>query len=461
MKTNKKTHTVVHTAEGAVAANINAKQQLRRSVMSCLLWEDSFYEEGVSIAKRITDLVKKVDPEDVASLAIEAREDFKLRHVPLLLVRELARVHKGDSLVSDTLARVIQRPDEMGEFVSLYWKEGRQPLSMQVRKGIAKAMGKFNEYSLAKYNSSKSNIKLRDILRLVHPSPVGDEQTRLWKRILTDELATPDTWEVALSAGKDKKETWTRLIDENKLGGLAFLRNLRNMETAKVDKDIVRRGFDQINVSRVLPFRFLSAANAAPKFEVELEKVMLKSFEGREKLPGKTLFIVDVSGSMGGSLSHKSEMNRHDAAAALAIVAREMCEDPVIYATAGNDMTRIHKTSIVPARHGFALKDAIRTQANQLGGGGIFLKQVMDYVKNAEGEADRIIVITDEQDCDIKHKPSTAQPFGRYNYMLNVSVEKNGIGYGQWTHIDGFSEAVLDFILLSEKENEQEICQTN
>jgi len=462
MKTNKKIHTVVHTAEGAVAANINAKQQLRRSVMSCLLWENAFYEDGVSIAQRIADLVKKVDPEDVAALAIEAREDFKLRHVPLLLVRELARVHKGDSLVSDTLARVIQRPDEMGEFVSIYWKEGRQPLSMQAKKGLAKAMGKFSEYSLAKYDSAKANVKLRDIMRLVHPTPVDDKQNELWKRVVSGELATPDTWEVALSAGKDKKETWTRLIEEDKLGGLAFIRNLRNMELAKVPKDVMRKGFDQINVSRVLPFRFIAAANAAPKFESELEKTMYRCIGERDKLPGKTLFIVDVSGSMGGMLSHRTEMSRHDAAAALAIVAREMCEDPVIYATAGNDGTRIHKTSVVPARRGFALRDAIRTQTSQLGGGGIFLKQVIDYVREAEGgEADRIIVITDEQDCDIKHKPSTAKPFGKYNYMLNISVEKNGIGYGQWTHIDGFSEAVLDFILLNEKENDQEICQTN
>lgn len=461
MKTNKRVATTVYTAPGAVAANINAKLQLRRSVLSCLLWEDAFYEDGTSIANRISDLVKKVDPEYVADLAIEAREKFNLRHVPLLLVRELARVHNGDSLVSDTLARVIQRPDEMGEFINIYWLEKREPLSIQVKKGLAKALAHMNEYSLAKYNSAKSNIRLRDIIRLIHPVPANIDQAQLWKRVITNKLATPDTWETALSAGKDKKDTWVRLINEDKLGGLAFIRNLRNMERANVDKEQIRRGFDKVNFSKVLPFRFIAAANAAPKFEAELEQAMFKSMSMREKLSGKTLLIVDVSGSMSGLLSRKSGMSRLDAACALAMIAREACEDPVIYATAGNDYTRVHATSIVPSRRGFALKDAIYQQAKRLGGGGIFLKQVIDYVKEEEGSADRIIVITDEQDCDITHKPTTAMPFGKNNYMINVAVEKNGIGYGQWTHIDGFSEAVLDFILLGEKENEQEICQTN
>jgi len=49
--------------------------------------------------------------------------------------------------------------------------------------------------------------------------------------LVAGELATPDTWEVALSAGAsvDKREAWERLLAENKLGAQALLRNLRNM----------------------------------------------------------------------------------------------------------------------------------------------------------------------------------------------------------------------------------------
>ena len=81
----------VRTHEGAPAKAIAPEQALRRSVLACMLWEDEFYEDGVQIAGRIRELVPKVDAAKVAALAIEAREAMKLRHVPLLLVREMAR----------------------------------------------------------------------------------------------------------------------------------------------------------------------------------------------------------------------------------------------------------------------------------------------------------------------------------------------------------------------------------
>src|SRR6266702_1502748 len=104
------------THQGAPARNISPELQLRRSVLACLLWEKQFYEDGVEIAGRIAELVPKVAVEKIASLAVEAREQMKLRHAPLLLVREMARhkMHRG--LVADTLAQVIQRADELAEF---------------------------------------------------------------------------------------------------------------------------------------------------------------------------------------------------------------------------------------------------------------------------------------------------------------------------------------------------------
>jgi len=129
----------LRTHEGARAVAITPELQLRRSVLCCMLWENEFYESGVAIAERIASLVPKVDAEKVAALAIEAREKMKLRHAPLLLVREMARVATHRHLVADTLARVIQRADELAEFVSIYWKDGKQPLSAQVKKGLARS----------------------------------------------------------------------------------------------------------------------------------------------------------------------------------------------------------------------------------------------------------------------------------------------------------------------------------
>src|SRR6266851_4498200 len=106
------------THEGAPARNISPELQLRRSVLACLLWERQFYEDGVEIAGRIAELVPKVAAEKVAALAVEAREQMKLRHAPLLTVREMARHKTHRALVAGTLARVIQRADELAEFVA-------------------------------------------------------------------------------------------------------------------------------------------------------------------------------------------------------------------------------------------------------------------------------------------------------------------------------------------------------
>src|ERR1700722_5333971 len=186
------------THEGAPAARITPEQALRRSVLSCMLWEGEFYEDGVQIAGRIGELVPQVDAAKVAALAVEAREKMKLRHAPLLLVREMARhaTHRG--LVAETLARVVQRADELSEFVAIYWAGGRQPLSAQGKKGLAAAFCKVDEYALAKYDRAGA-VRLRDVLFLSHARPVDEAQASLWKRLAENQLATPDTWEGALS----------------------------------------------------------------------------------------------------------------------------------------------------------------------------------------------------------------------------------------------------------------------
>lgn len=60
-------------------------------MLACLLWEDTFYEAGQQIVERIGRLALEVRSEDLAALAIDAREQMKLRHAPLWLCRALAR----------------------------------------------------------------------------------------------------------------------------------------------------------------------------------------------------------------------------------------------------------------------------------------------------------------------------------------------------------------------------------
>src|SRR5438876_7286962 len=139
----------VRTHEGAVTQKVDAKSELRRTVLTCLLWEATFYEKGNDIAKRIAALAAENKPEVLAALAREARTKMQLRHAPLFLARELARRKGAGPLVAETLESVIQRADELGEFVALYWKEKKQPLSAGVKRGLARAFMKFDAYQLA------------------------------------------------------------------------------------------------------------------------------------------------------------------------------------------------------------------------------------------------------------------------------------------------------------------------
>jgi 60 kDa SS-A/Ro ribonucleoprotein len=464
------------THGGAEAFHLTPIEELRRTVLSCMLWEGEAYESGGSIASRIAELVPACDPATVAQLAIEAREQQHLRHVPLLLVRALARCARG-KLVGDTLARVIQRPDEIAEFMAIYWKDGKCPLAKQVKVGLARAFRKFDEYQFSKWEKADSPIKLRDVLFMVHGKPksvsgaygtkhqraqgIGNRlsstagttpEEQLYRRIVDRTLKTPETWEVGLSAAKGdeggSKDVFEVMLREGKLPYMALLRNLRKMTELGVDRGLIEQAIQaRKGASKVLPFRFISAAREAPQFEAVLDGAMVQGLQDGPKLEGRTLIVLDVSGSMGSMLSSKSTLNRIDAGAALCAILREQCEEAVVYATAGSDRTRTHATKSVPARHGMALVAAFHESYRVLGGGGIFLKPMLDFINERE-MYDRIVVVTDEQDCAVDHaqSPKLAEPGCGRAYLINVASAKNGIGYGKWTHIDGFSEASVDFI---------------
>ncbi|HPE49351.1 MAG TPA: TROVE domain-containing protein [Hyphomonas sp.] len=426
------------THEGAKGRAFGPEKQLRRALMNCMLWEDQFYENGVSIAERMADLVPKVKAETVAAMAVEAREDMKLRHAPLLIVREMARYDEHKALVADTLERIIQRPDELTEFLSIYWVDALGPLqqrkkaavSAQAKKGLARAFAKFDAYQLAKYDRDGA-VRLRDVLFLVHPKPKNTEQEKVWKQLAEGELSSPDTWEVALSGGADKRETFERLIAEKKLGALALLRNLRGMQVAGVPKRTIATALDDMRVDRVLPYRFIAAARYAPDLEPELENAMFRSIEGHARLKGKTTLLVDVSGSMDSPMSYRSEMSRLDAAVGLAVLAREICEEVEIY-------TFSETTVKVPARRGFALRDAIvSSQAH-------WSTRLGEAIDKVDRKGRRLIVFTDEQSHDRVNAPKGL------GYMVNVASYQNGVGQGDWQRIDGFSEKILDWIIASE-----------
>lgn len=438
MKLNTRARHAIKTHEGAPAVpHISPIQQLRRSVLSCLLWEREFYEDGKAIADRISETVAQCRASDVAALAVEARSSFNLRHVPLLLLDAMARCRVpgyGADLrsFSDVVAQVIHRPDDMTELLAIYWRDGRKKLPNGFRRGLAKAFNKFDAYQIRKYASRDGAVKLRDVLFLAHPEPADAEQAATWKALAEGTLEPADTWEVALSGGADKREAFERLLRDGRLGYLAVLRNLRNMTAAGVDLGLIRDAIlARKGAHRVLPFRYVAAARACPQLEPAIDQALLAAIGDLPELPGLTIVLVDVSGSMDAQLSAKSDMRRIDAAAALASIVR--CADLRVF-------TFSMDTVLVPPRRGMAGVDVvIRSQLH----GGTYLGGAMNKMNMVPH--DRIIVITDEQSHD-----RVPDPVARHAYMINVASARNGVGYGRWTHIDGFSEQVIRFIVAHE-----------
>jgi hypothetical protein len=129
-----------------------------------------------------------------------------------------------------------------------------------------------------------------------------------------------------------------------------------------------------------------------------------------------------------------------DAAAGLAILLREKAED---FAIAAFSEACVE----LPPRRGFALRDAIAgSQAHS----GTYLKRALTELRDKQewSELDRLIVITDEPSHDGILPAWTPRA-----YVVNVAPYEYGIAYGnKWTHIDGWSERIVDYIAAVEAE---------
>lgn len=474
MKTNvKKTNP---NAYGNQTRELTAYEKLQRSAINCLLWEDTFYEDGESIADRIKKYMKQVTPEQARSVLKEAKVDNKLRHMPLFLLVNMA---KNGYLTAEDVADTITRVDDMSELLSLYWStdwkdstgntvKNKHTVPKSIVKGIQKALPKFDEYQLAKYRGDRYDVSLKTVIKMTHPKPENAEMEALWGRAINGNLATPDTWEVGLTnchTPAEKKEFWTRMLTEktekgfNKLGALALIRNLRNMQSVNVDEDNIRSALGSASMSKILPFQLVTAARYAPQLEDVLETKLLESIDSMEKLEGDTVVLLDTSGSMRSPLSGKGETTCQDVAASMGAIIRGVCNKSIIY-------TFQEDIQVVPSgRKGFALIDCVRRAPS---GGTSVIDCTNDAVRlykeshNGKYPA-RVIVVTDEQTnsdgtgrswrrgttVKLDNLPSNCN-----GYIINVGTYENGVGYNNscnYVHINGWSENVLKYISAYEK----------
>jgi len=357
----KEKNTVVNY-ENAVAFPLTPDYELYAAVVTTSL-NASFYEKDATRLERIKQLIQKSNPVFVAKLAVYARNEMHMRSVPLVLIVELAKIYSGDSLISKMIIQVIQRADEITELLAYYQMANERNgvkklnrLSKQIQKGLANSFNKFDEYQFAKYNRDGA-VKLKDALFLVHPKAKDEAQQVLFNKIVNDALQTPYTWETELSqlgqvkffneAEKQKAFTqkWEKLIDSNKIGYMALLRNLRNIVEANVSRYHISKVCDYLSNekavanSKQLPFRFLAAyrelkelkSKYIPMILDALEDAVMASAQNIKGFDVNTSVVIacDVSGSMQKNISSKSKIMLYDIGLMLGMLMQSRCKDVV------------------------------------------------------------------------------------------------------------------------------------
>lgn len=425
---------------------------------------------------------------------------------------------------------VCSRADEPGEFVAYWKsKFGPLPKAVKRGLADA-VRNLYNEYAVMKYDTASHGVRFADVLNLTHAKaePIKTQavdqvegnrtyrkynQASLFKYIIdrrynlvTDindyELPTiaanaliretfksdPKvlldakyvknaglTWEDVLSlAGTKlpKAQVWEAIIPS--MGYMAILRNLRNFEEAGISKEmtdyVISKLTDpaQVARSRQFPFRFLSAFDNVNslKFKAALEEALEHSVKNVPVLDGRTLVLVDTSGSMSTTVSNFSKMSRAGIAA--------LFGGAFANANAGNvDLVMFADRSMalnVPKGGSvLTLADNINKMNGRVGHGTQTAQAVKDNFK--AGVHKRVIIFTDMQSFNFSGYSrsyyigagygsySTVRSLGDlvpkdvFMYAFNLAGYKNGdleTGEGRRYQLAGLTDSTFKMIPLLE-----------
>lgn len=315
-----KAPTIINKAGGEAYAQSPELELV--SILLTSFANDQFYRSANDTMVRLKELIGLCDKEFVAKAAVYARTVFGMRSITHVAASELAKHIGGENWAKDFYAAIIHRPDDMMEIFS-YHTANNGKIPNAIKKGFAKAFGKFNTYNLAKYRGEGKGFKLIDVVNLVHPVPVEQNKEAI-DLLVNGKLKSVDTWESELTkAGQAaaneeekaefKKEVWSKLIKEKKIGYFALLRNLRNIieQAPEVINEALELLVNEnlIRKSLVLPFRFTTAYEEIRKINdgkivrqtlIALNKAVDIAIKNVPVFDGDTLVVLDVSGSMTG-----------------------------------------------------------------------------------------------------------------------------------------------------------------
>lgn len=297
MKYNIKSTSKSENLAGGLSYSESPKLAFVSLVLTSFL-KDKYYSSENDQVNSIKQFIDKLDPKFVAKTALYARNEFGMRSVSHLIGGEIAKRVKGATWTRSFFDQLVRRPDDILETLAYYFSTEKK-LSNPLRDGFARALERQNEYRLAKYKGEGKSVKMVDAVNLCHP-----KSTPAIDKLMTGKLKSFDTWESGTS--------WKELIDNKKIGYFALLRNLRNIIEKSpeslvgalellVDENLIKK-------SLVLPFRFLTAIKQIQEINTDgvrpiliaLSKAVDISLSNVPKYDGKTLVVLDTSGSMNG-----------------------------------------------------------------------------------------------------------------------------------------------------------------
>jgi 60 kDa SS-A/Ro ribonucleoprotein len=426
---------------------------------------DQFYKSGSTTLKDLKALSEKIkDKEFVAKAAIYARDKFGMRSITHGLAGELTSQLTGFDWGKNFYDKVVVRPDDMTEILSYYLAnktdKSKPKFPNALKKGFATAFDKFDGYQLAKYKGENKEVKLVDVVNIVHPIPT-DRNREALNLLINDKLKNTDTWEAKLSAAgqtaeneedlsKLKSDAWGELISTRRIGYFALLRNLRNIITQApdavtaacellVDENLIKR-------SRVLPFRFatayeeisrLGSDKAVRDVLVAINQALEVSLVNVPKFDGETLVVMDVSGSMSGKPSEIASLFG-------AILAKVNNCDVMTFSNDAQYKSYNPLDSIMTIRGSF-----------RYSGGGTNFKAIFN---KANKKYDRVIILSDMQGWMGYTTP--AYEFASYKKKFDAnpfvySWDLAGLGTLQFPEqnvfaLAGFSDKVFDIMKLME-----------
>lgn len=462
----------------------DAEMQLYEVVTMTLYGKDEFYESSNERLKRLKELVAGAVAGDrldfVGNLIVHARTAMNIRSMPLILTVEFAKAlrdqNKAYANLRQVTCDVIQRADQITDMYAyaLSVFGCKKAVPMAIKRGVADAFEKFDEYSLAKYSRSGA-VKLRDVLRIVHPTGKTLEQGALFQKLMKDELAIPYTWETELSkqgqlpAAERKSDAviWKELVESNKLPYMATLRNVRNIAQALVDDSVIKQVCTrlsdprQVERSKQLPFRYINAldalaqaGNSVRRTDVDRLNVAIRdaaqiSLSNVPAVGDNVWIILDVSGSMGGNYGgFRSGGNqtpiRTGALFAAALVGASKAASNV-QLTVFSD--RAKHVKLNPSANFFANVDAIEREVI---GGGTELQAALKLKSTLGFEPDTVIVLSDMQ----VNRLNITTDVSSYFHKDTVKIAFNLGAYestpvstlGGWYQLSGWSERAFDFI---------------